>query len=181
MTRTSNQPKGRRAINRGRRRDFTATHGQLVGQVSAARTRGYMALQAGALLLPHLLPRPSPATDTGRQARNIGPEGGHPCTVLDSLPITTDQKVGGSSPSEPALFSQVIALRALDLVTSPSSGRIWPDQRGSAALPSWAAGFRRTRWPLSGISRRQGRAGRQGHPSLIQPPFPRRRDLRRRG
>jgi len=63
---------------------------------------------------------------------------------LDSLPITTDQKVGGSSPSEPALFSQVIALRALDLVTlafvrdiasARKGGKTRTPQPDSAAVP----------------------------------------------
>jgi hypothetical protein len=54
-------------------------------------------------LLPILLPSWQTTTVTGRQAWNIGPEDAHPWTVLDDVPMPTDQKVGGSSPSERAL------------------------------------------------------------------------------
>jgi len=62
-------------------------------------------LQAGARLLPSLLPRQRPATDAGWQVWNIGPLDSHRWTGLDTPPSPTDQKVGGSSPSERAQVS----------------------------------------------------------------------------
>jgi len=52
-------------------------------------------LQAGAGLLPTLLPCPRPATDTGRRVWNIGPGDGRSWTSLDDLPTPTDQMVSG--------------------------------------------------------------------------------------
>jgi hypothetical protein len=40
-----------------------------------------------------ILPRPQPATDTGRRAWNLGPVRRHDWTILDDLPRTTDLMV----------------------------------------------------------------------------------------
>ena len=53
-------------------------------------------------LLPILLPSWQTTTVAWRQAWNIVRDHGHLWTVLDDLPMPTDQKVGGSSPSERA-------------------------------------------------------------------------------
>ena len=53
-------------------------------------------------LLPTMLPSHWTRLDTHGQAWNISPADGHCWTVLDDLPTTTDQKVGGSSSSERA-------------------------------------------------------------------------------
>ncbi len=45
-------------------------------------------------LLPILLPSWQTTTVTRRQAWNIGPDNGHPWTVLDDLPKPTDLKAG---------------------------------------------------------------------------------------
>ena len=58
-------------------------------------------------LLPTLLPCPWSTIDAGRHAWNIDPADSHPWTVLDGLPMPTDQKVGGSSPSERASESEI--------------------------------------------------------------------------
>ena len=69
-----------------------------------------MRAQRGARLLPALLPRPWPATDTGRQAWSIGPRDSQLWTVLDGPPMPTDLWLGGSSPSErtPAPVPQAV-------------------------------------------------------------------------
>jgi len=95
-----------RARKKGHARRFTVTHGatgvalDLCGRRSSGG--GHFLCKQGVRLLPKLLPRPWTATDTGRQAWNIAPAGGHGWTVLDDLPMPTDQKVGGSSPCERA-------------------------------------------------------------------------------
>src|SRR5262249_31135486 len=77
--------------------DFGATRGPGAGY--GRRGSGGA---AGARLLPKLLPCPWSATDARRQAWNIGPGDSHSWIVLDDLPKPTDQKAGGSSPSERA-------------------------------------------------------------------------------
>jgi hypothetical protein len=74
-------------------------------------------------LLPNLLPYPWPAIDMGRQAWNIGPGDRHSWTVLDDLPMPTDQKVGGSSPSERAQVKGLCPPR--DGAFAVSSGAVW--------------------------------------------------------
>jgi hypothetical protein len=56
-------------------------------------------------LLPILLPSWQTTTVTGRQAWNIGPEDAHPWTVLDGLPVPTDQMLASSRPEPGALWS----------------------------------------------------------------------------
>jgi hypothetical protein len=58
------------------------------------RKGGDQAGAAGDRLLPKLLPCPWSAIDAGRQAWNIAPARSHSWTVLDGLPMPTDQKTG---------------------------------------------------------------------------------------
>src|SRR2546423_10178093 len=60
-------------------------------------------------LLPILLPSRWTTPVPGGQLWNVGPAHGQQQTVLDGLPKPTDQKVGGSSPSERATPPQVRA------------------------------------------------------------------------
>ena len=90
---------------------------------------------AGAQLLPDLLPKPWPHTDAGRRIWKIGPGDSHVWTVLGDPPMPTDQKAGGSSPSERAtVFPGHRVDLPLAAVPLPSSGRILAGSASSAAL-----------------------------------------------
>jgi len=63
-------------------------------------------------LLPILLPSWQTTTVTWRQTWNIVRDHSHLWTVLDDLPMPTDQKAGGSSPSKRATSERATSTQA---------------------------------------------------------------------
>src|SRR5262249_40416136 len=59
-------------------------------------------------------PRAWPVTDAIGQTWNIDPAGSHSWTVLDDLPMPTDQNVGGGTPA------QVLQVGAFEAVALPT-------------------------------------------------------------
>ena len=79
-----------RTVISGGSRSLTGTPQNLSPAATEVSASSQRSLQAGAQLLPALLPRPRPATDAGRRVWNIGPGGGHSWTGVDGPPSPTD-------------------------------------------------------------------------------------------